>query len=376
MQRLLARVAAVAAPDSWALKGGLAMIAQVGEQARATADADATWRPGVAALTRIPELATELDLGDHFEFTVAAPATMQAEGPEHGLRFAVEARLAGRLFERLRLDLSIVSDDPRPVDVVHLRNLFEFAGFDAVTVPAIRTEQQLAEKAHAYTRVYASGENSRAKDLYDMLVIAEQLLMSTIGDLRDPCRTTYALRSTPWPPILGPPPSTWISPWNEFVSTYGIRFKTLDEAYQGLHQFWAPVLDAGPQDRARWDSYAWAWAWAWAHPATARVPTGASTPRRTISATALSAGEADRELGEVQHHARQQPEQYSRRRRDDPIRFFLRKRSRVLQHAQESLGGPARTWPRQPRPTRAAAGPHLSDRQRPPDGTSRAPVTL
>ena len=213
----------------------------------------------MAALTRILERAAELDLGDHFEFTVAAPTTMQAEGPEHGLRFAVEARLAGRLFERLRLDLSIVPDDPRPVEVVHLRNLFEFAGFGAVTVPAIRTEQQLAEKVHAYARVYTTGENSRAKDLYDMLVIAEQLPVPTISDLREACRTTYALRSTPWPPILRPPPSMWISPWNEFVRTYGIRFTTLDEAYQGLHQFWAPVLDAGPQDPARWDSYTWAW---------------------------------------------------------------------------------------------------------------------
>jgi len=185
MQRLLARVAAVAAPDSWALKGGLAMIARVRERARATADADATWRAGVAALTRILELAAGLDLGDHFEFTVAAPSAMQAEGPEHGLRFAVEARLDGRLFERLRLDLNIVSDDPRPVEVVRLRNLFEFAGFGAVAVPAIRTEQQLAEKVHAYTQVYSSGENSRAKDLYDMLVIAEQLPMPTISDLRE-----------------------------------------------------------------------------------------------------------------------------------------------------------------------------------------------
>jgi hypothetical protein len=31
-------------PGSWALKGGIAMIARVGERARATSDADATWR--------------------------------------------------------------------------------------------------------------------------------------------------------------------------------------------------------------------------------------------------------------------------------------------------------------------------------------------
>lgn len=42
LQRLLARIAAVAPTGSWALKGGMAMIARVDHRARATADADAT----------------------------------------------------------------------------------------------------------------------------------------------------------------------------------------------------------------------------------------------------------------------------------------------------------------------------------------------
>jgi len=46
LQRLLARISAAAPAGSWALKGGIAMIARVGERARATADADATWRAG------------------------------------------------------------------------------------------------------------------------------------------------------------------------------------------------------------------------------------------------------------------------------------------------------------------------------------------
>jgi hypothetical protein len=44
IQRLLARMAAEAPAGSWALKGGIAMIARVGDRARATSDADATWR--------------------------------------------------------------------------------------------------------------------------------------------------------------------------------------------------------------------------------------------------------------------------------------------------------------------------------------------
>jgi hypothetical protein len=46
IQRLLARVAAKSPAGSWARKGGIAMIARAGERARATSDADATWRAG------------------------------------------------------------------------------------------------------------------------------------------------------------------------------------------------------------------------------------------------------------------------------------------------------------------------------------------
>ncbi|MCC7363532.1 MAG: nucleotidyl transferase AbiEii/AbiGii toxin family protein [Dehalococcoidia bacterium] len=41
-QRLLARIAATAPEGSWALKGGMAMIARVSSRARATIDIDAS----------------------------------------------------------------------------------------------------------------------------------------------------------------------------------------------------------------------------------------------------------------------------------------------------------------------------------------------
>jgi hypothetical protein len=53
--------------------------------------------------------------------------------------------------------------------------------------------QQLAEKLHAYTRWYSDEPSSRAKDLFDMLVIADQVQLPTCAvlpsgttDLPDP----------------------------------------------------------------------------------------------------------------------------------------------------------------------------------------------
>jgi hypothetical protein len=63
-QRLLARIERTAPEGSWALKGGQVLLARLGEDARATKDADATWRQPVEAFTAVLEEAVDLDLGD------------------------------------------------------------------------------------------------------------------------------------------------------------------------------------------------------------------------------------------------------------------------------------------------------------------------
>jgi hypothetical protein len=144
--------------------------------------------------------------------------------------------MASKVFEALRFDVNLVNHDPRPVEEITLRNLLDFAGIPPVTVPAIRREQQLAEKLHAYTRDYGSQDNGRAKDLYDMLVIAQELTLPTNADLAAACRQTFALRATSWPPALEPPPPSWAGAWNAYVTDYGIQYVAIDGAtdYLGL----------------------------------------------------------------------------------------------------------------------------------------------
>lgn len=257
LQRPLARIAA-APPDSWALKGGLAMIARVGPHARATADADATWRGELGQLRDVLEDAATLDLGDYFEFIIGRGQPIRAEGPEGGIRFPVQSRLAGRLFERIRLDVSLVAGDDRPTDMVQLRDLFAFAGLPPVVVPAVRPDQQLAEKLHAYVRDYGTGNNTRAKDLYDMLVVAEQLPLPTAGELADACRVTFEMRSTDWPPTLAPPPDSWSGAWASFVGRLRHRVRHPGLRVRRADHVLGPVLDGVAPDQ-RWDPDSRAW---------------------------------------------------------------------------------------------------------------------
>lgn len=259
-QRLLARVAATAPEGSWALKGGMAMIARVSSRARATVDIDATWREDASRLQVMIEEAAVADLDDYFEFAIGRGSPIEGEGPEGGIRFQIESRLGGRQFETLRFDVNVHPGDVRPVEMLDLRNLFDFADLPTVVVPAIPVAQQLAEKLHAYVRDYGSRENSRPKDLYDMLLIAEELRVPLLGQLRDVCVQTFGLRATPWPPSLAAPPDSWVTPWAGFVRDYGGRFQELRSAFAALQSFWEPLFEAGPDRVRRWDPARWQWA--------------------------------------------------------------------------------------------------------------------
>jgi hypothetical protein len=122
-------------------------------------------------------------------------------GPEGALRYSVTARLAGKVFEQLKLDINHTTKDPRPVEIVEVkRNPFAFIGEAPLKLPMISPSQQLAEKLHAYTRRYAAGTSSRPRDLFDMFVIVQEVALPTSGKIAAACRQTFEMRKTPWPP--------------------------------------------------------------------------------------------------------------------------------------------------------------------------------
>ncbi|MFN2488278.1 MAG: nucleotidyl transferase AbiEii/AbiGii toxin family protein [Actinomycetota bacterium] len=183
-QRLLARVQRVSTPDSWALKGTLALIARIGTHVRATHDVDANWRRVQAELEEILDGVIDTDLGDGFEFEIGDATALEGEGPEGAFPYTVTARLAGRIFEKLKLDVNLTIEDPRPVEIVGIkRNPFAFIGEVPLKLPMISPAQQLAEKLHAYTRRYAAGISSRSRDLFDMLVIAQEVALPTSSEI-------------------------------------------------------------------------------------------------------------------------------------------------------------------------------------------------
>lgn len=251
-----------AAPGSWAIKGGFALILRLGEQARATRDVDANWRATATSLEDALSIVEEMDDSDWFTFDIGDARPLEGEGEDGAYRYAVTATLDSRVFEQLILDVNIVGEhDPRPVEVVTVsRNPFDFVDEPPLHVPMITPDHQLAEKLHAYTRHYSGESSSRARDLFDMLVIAEQIALPDGATVTAAARETFRLRSTPWPPRLREPPDDWAHPWTTYTAAHALRWTSLDDAYIALRHFWNPILD-GAADSAsvRWDPTRWRW---------------------------------------------------------------------------------------------------------------------
>ena len=239
--RLLARLAATA-PDRWLLKGGFALDLRLAERARTTKDIDIDWLPAQDELLDTLIEAAERDMGDFFSFSIerTGPPADRLGGSH---RFRILATLAARQFETFLLDVGFRPESTAQTDTLKTGDLLSFAGIDPVTVQAIPLELQVAEKLHAYTRIYENTRSStRAKDLIDLALIAELFTLDA-ATLRITIKTTFTSRGTHHPPpSLPPPPQDWSIPYRQLAQEVGIA-EDLGAGHSTAAALLDPVLD-------------------------------------------------------------------------------------------------------------------------------------
>jgi hypothetical protein len=127
-----------------------------------------------AALHSLAEEESSLDLADGFSFQVGASILELSAAPVGGWRFPITARMAGRLIVSFHLDIGMM-------------------------------EQQFAETLKAYTLPRTDRENSRVKDLVDMVLLLNRGIDPP--GLRETIRRTFDHRAThPMTSQIPPPP--------------------------------------------------------------------------------------------------------------------------------------------------------------------------
>jgi predicted nucleotidyltransferase component of viral defense system len=246
-------------PEAWIVKGGFALQLRLGDRARTTKDIDLSatnrWnREETAAHLRA---AASLAFGDWFEFEVGEPAAAATGAPGNGLRFPIRCLLDGRQFEYFHLDVGFGDPVLGTPEVLTAPDVLAFADIEPATVRCYPLTTQVAEKLHTYTRTYASGETSRARDLADIL-LAASLEKFNNTKLRQAIEATFQARATHAVPLGMPdPPKRIGSSYRQLARELDLAWATIEEAGGAAAQFLNPVLTGDAS--STWDPVDWRW---------------------------------------------------------------------------------------------------------------------
>jgi len=245
--------------DAAVLKGGVALALLV-ERARLTRDVDLMLRGRPNDFLDTLQAACALDLDDFMQFEAAPDPrhpTIEGEGIVYeGLRFRIEAKLAGKIYgSRFGLDAGFGDRMLVPPEIRQGNDFFSFADLPPTIMRAYAREVHLAEKLHAYT-LPRPNENSRVKDLPDivLLAMAGHIHAKT---LRNTIEATFTFRSShPIPNMLPAPPASWIRRYADLAAENALPWPTLDAVFERASSFLNPVLASMT---GTWNPDRWSW---------------------------------------------------------------------------------------------------------------------
>jgi predicted nucleotidyltransferase component of viral defense system len=132
----------------------------------------------------------------------------------------------------------------------------ERLGFEPAWFPVYPVAQQFAEKMHAYT-LPRDVENTRAKDLADMVWLTRRHAFSSDA-LIEAATATFARRAShAWPLVPAEPPAAWARQYASLRKEMALEPATAQQAHEVLVAFLEPVL-TGTRGR-RWDPSTGSW---------------------------------------------------------------------------------------------------------------------
>lgn len=247
--------------NKWIVKGGFALQLRLGDRARTTKDIDMLALPPKQEIYPALRQAGILDLGDWFLFDVANSGI--GDSVEHtprdfgGARYQLQALLDGRTFERFHIDIGVGDPLIDPVEHIKTPAMLAFVGLESTLVPCYPITQQIAEKLHAYTRPYLSGQSTRVKDFVDILLLAELGAFDGESMFRA-IEATFSVRQThAIPTKLPPSPKEWSRPFRRMADEVGLDYTSLGEANEAAGHFLNPLLSG--EMVGTWDPSIWSW---------------------------------------------------------------------------------------------------------------------
>jgi hypothetical protein len=249
IERLLARLFREPDPP-WLLKGGYAMELRYRPRARTTRDIDLTvsrFSASAVLEARLETIrdelqqATDADLGDYLTYRIESAKAELQGAPAGGARFPCEAFLAGKTYGRFHIDVGFGDEVGGTPEKLTGEDLLAFAGLPPAHVLAIPKLQQFAEKLHAYTFPWKDRENTRTKDLVDLVLFIETGGLNP-AKVRSAVAATFARRAThPLPQELPHPPPAWEKEFAAMATEAQLSTTNLSEAFEILNGFFGTL---------------------------------------------------------------------------------------------------------------------------------------
>jgi hypothetical protein len=233
-------------PGRWVLKGGMALEVRLADRARLTKDIDLGLRDAVegqwALHERLVVALTTDAYSDWFILAVAPLRPLAEDGAGRVTwRTSVDARLAGKPFGRVQVDISPRADELEMTDDVRLPNSLSFAGINVPTIEIIDVQRHAAEKFHAMHRDFGDRDNSRVRDLVDLVILQENGLLVP-PRLADAVRAVWWEREGVQPPTVLPPyPESWPDRYERLAAGKDIEARTFSKATVVAERLWADV---------------------------------------------------------------------------------------------------------------------------------------
>lgn len=241
-QRIFGRLQ-VAEPGQWVLKGGMALEVRLRDAARVTKDIDLGLRGSIGDTTdlrdRLIEALSNDHLGDGFIFDVGQPAALREDRAGYlSWRVSVSAFLAGKRFGTITIDVSPRSHELRGTDRFILPNALDFAGITTPEVEVIDVNRHAAEKFHAMTRTFGDRENTRVRDLFDLVLMIEHTMLDEPA-VATAARAVWRERDQTEPPDQLPRlPQSWSRRYEQLAEEGDIETQTFFEAERRVAELW------------------------------------------------------------------------------------------------------------------------------------------
>jgi len=248
-ERTVARLQS-AEPGVWVLKGGMALEVRLRDDARVTKDIDLGLRDEVTEdqrlRARLVEARTDDPFDDRFVLLAGPVARLNEDGAGHVTwRSSVVANLAGKPFGSVKLDVSPRRHELDQTDAVALPNSLAFAGIDTPTIEIIDVNRHAAEKFHAMLKDFGDRENTRVRDLLDLVILREHGLLDAQA-LSLAVRRVWRERDDTTPPArLAPFPSNWPLRYEQLTAEHDVAAASFSDAAALAARLWNEMFRTG-----------------------------------------------------------------------------------------------------------------------------------